>query len=367
MRFGKVVWLSTVALGAACGARTELEQGAATGGAGGAPIVTSGGTTGGAPPTTGGASGGVAGAPIRTRCTLADDDPRVAGIRPDEIATLDGADFIEGDAVSFKWTLKAEDCDAVVQNAEFILQGATTRVIQFQPSRPAPYHFTLEVTGRGGDHAQCNLEVPVEGVGLRTELCWDTSTSADLDLYLHTPLNREPWFARGSTNIFDGLDGTTCNTSNGVPRLRTEPRVNWGYPESPVQACNTPSFQGFLGIGFCPNPRASEDNNQQIKAGTTERIQLDNPRDGERFRVMAQNFDNHVAKPRLFVYCSGLRAGAFEAPAMPANFQGPSATGFGLMWRIVDITTKRDALGKTVCDVAPVVDRPAISFNDPSF
>ena len=59
-------------------------------------------------------------------------------------------------------------------------------------------------------------------------------------------------------------------------------------------------------------------------------MQLDSPRDGERFRVMAQNFNNKPAKPRLFVYCSGERAGSFDAPALPPNFQGPSERGFGL-------------------------------------
>ncbi|HWA77270.1 MAG TPA: hypothetical protein VG937_33275 [Polyangiaceae bacterium] len=370
MRYGKVVWLSSLAFAIACGARTELESAPGSGGTGtgGVPPIASGGVAG-----TKTASGGVAGAPVRTRCTLAPDDPRVMGIRPDQIAKLDGADFVEGDVASYRWTLKAEDCDAVVQNAEFILKGVTTQVVHFQPSRPAPYHFTLEVTGRGGDRAACDLEVPVEGVGLRTELCWDTSLTADLDLYLHSPLNQNPWFKPGSTQVVDGLDGTTCNTSNASWELRGQSRVDWGYPDSPLDACNTPSFQGFLGTGRCPNPRAALDNNQSSTTpttgttGTTERMQLDSPRDGERFRVMAQNFNNKPAKPRLFVYCSGERAGSFDAPALPPNFQGPSERGFGLMWRIADITTKRDAQGKTRCSASPVLDRPAISFDDPSF
>jgi hypothetical protein len=372
MRSGKAVWVWGVIFSAACGARTELQATPAEGGVNGTGgLPATGGSTGGTPMTTGGTGGmpmtTTGGVPIRTRCTLAADDPRVAGIRPDEVATLDGADFVDGDVASYRWTLKAEDCDAVVQNAEFIFKGATTQVVRFQPSRPAPYHFTLEVTGRGGDRATCEIEVPVKGVGLRTELCWDTSTSADLDIYLHNPFNRDPWFEPGSFGVIDGINETTCNTSNAVPMLRDRPRVDWGYASSPVDACNTPSFQGFLSLGRCPNPRASVDNNQSIASGTTERIQLDNPRDGERFRVMAQNFNNAKAKPRLFVYCSGERAGAFEAPSMPANFQGPSMSGFGVMWRIADITTKHDAQGRVVCSAVPVNDRAAVSFDDPSF
>jgi hypothetical protein len=369
MRYGKLAWVSFFALEMACGARSGLDSEQAIGGSGGRPPIASGGVAG--MPI---ASGGEAGAPIRTRCTLAPDDPRVAGIRPDQIATLDGADFVEGDVASYRWTLRAEDCDAVVQNAEFILKGVTTQVVRFQPSRPAPYHFTLDVTGRGGDHASCDLEVPVEGIGLRTELCWDTSTSADLDLYLHTPLNKEPWFRPGSTDVVDGLDGTTCNTSNASWQLRDKPRVDWGYPDSPLEACNTPSFQRFVGaLGRCPNPRASLDNNSTIgpsmegTTGTTERMQIDSPRDGESFRVMAQNFNNAPAKPSLFVYCSGERAGSFEAPAIPLNFQAPSGNGFGLIWRVADIATRRDATGKILCSASAVSDRPPISYNDPTF
>jgi hypothetical protein len=297
---------------------------------------------------------------------LTGNDPRVAGIKPDEVASLDGADFVVGDVKSYHWSLQMEDCDAVVKDAQFLLQGVDSRVLKFQPSRPAFYHFTLEVTGAAGDRTSCKLEVPVTGVGMRVELCWDTSTTTDLDLYLHTPFDREPWFARDSISIENGLTNTTCNTSNAAAELRHPPRLDWGYTDSLLNACNTPSFQDFLGIGRCPNPRAADDNNQEIATGTTERMQLDNPGDGQRFRVMVQNFSNLPARPHVFVYCGGQRAGALDAPSAPSNFVANNAGIYGVMWRAADITTNVDAFGKVSCGVAPVASR-ALTIDDSSF
>ena len=366
-----------VGLAVGCGARTGLLNsdldpstdsavdfgGMAGAGAGGAPAAGAG--------MAGALVAGAAGAPIppvRTNCQLTGDDPRVAGIKPDEVATLDGADFIVGQVKSYHWTLQTEDCDALVPNAQFTLQGVDSRIIKFQPSRPSFYHFTLSVVGVGGDQASCRLEVPVEGVGLRVELCWDTSTTTDLDLYLHNPFDTLPWFNPASSRIeIDGLTTTTANTSDASAVLRGLPRVAWGYADSPLNACNTPSFQGFLANGTCPNPRAADDNNQAIATGTTERMQLDNPSPGQRFRVMVQNFSNAPAHPQVFVYCGGERAGAFSAPSIPPFFETDNPGIFGVMWRAADITTNADPTGKVTCSTAPVSNRSAITVNDPTF
>src|SRR5437762_523529 len=85
-------------------------------------------------------------APLQMRCELEGNDARVAGIKPDERATLDGADFVVGQVKSYRWKLQKDDCDAVVKDAEFELEGANARVVTFQPSHPAFYHFTLEAT-----------------------------------------------------------------------------------------------------------------------------------------------------------------------------------------------------------------------------
>ena len=352
------VWL-WLPLSLGCGARTGLVsdselQPVAAGGAGGAGGPIRAGAGGAGPP------------PVSTNCQLVGDDPRVADIRPDELASLDGADFVVGDVKSYHWSLQMEDCDAVVQNAQFKLQGVDERVLRFQPSRPAFYHFTLEATGVAGDCTSCKLEVPVAGVGMRVELCWDTSTSADLDLYLHNPFDREPWFTRGTPNVLSGLNSTTCNTSSASAMLRLPSRVDWGYADSALSACNTPSFEAFVSLMRCPNPRAADDNNQMIANGTTERMQLDQPRDGQRFRVMVQNFNDKPARPHVFVYCGGQRAGAFDAPSSPTNFVAGNHVGYGVMWRAADISTRVDASGKVSCDAAAVTDH-ALTLDDSTF
>ncbi|HSC87362.1 MAG TPA: hypothetical protein VLC09_08845 [Polyangiaceae bacterium] len=337
---------ATGGFGAIDGSGGDLETGGFVGVGG---FFTGGSSTGGN--STGGQP------PLRTSCELTGDDPRVAGIRPDEIAWLDAADFVAGDVATYHWSVQMEDCDAVVSNTEILLQGERTRIVTFQPSRPAIYHLTLDVVGKGGDTASCKLNVPVEGIGMRVELCWDTSTSTDLDLYLHNPNHQARWFSLGSSDVISGLNGATCNTSNCAAALRGLPRINWGYADSPLGACNTAAFDGFLSIGRCPNPRAADDNNQSIANGTAERMQLDNPHDGQTFRVMAQNFDNGPAQPHVFVYCGGERAGAFQAPAQPPNFMEPlPQTGFGVMWRATDVTTHVDSNGDVTCTAVPVVN-----------
>jgi hypothetical protein len=253
-----------------------------------------------------------------------------------------------------------------VQNAEFVLQDAGSRFAKFQPSRPSRYHLTLQATDSIGRQASCKLEVPVKGVGMRVELCWDTSTSTDLDLYLHKPSDQQPWFTPGATSIASGLDNTTCNTSNCSADLRGKPRIDWGYADSPLAACRTPSFQGFVNGGRCINPRAADDNNQQIASGTTERMQLDNPKSGQSFRVMAQNFSNTRATPHVFVYCGGERAGAFDAPASPSGFLTGNPGTWGVMWRAADVVTMVDAAGNVACSANPV-GAGAVTINDSRF
>lgn len=345
---GKVWWGWVLGLAVACGSRSGLPVDDELD-----PVPEGKGGEGGAPAFT-------------MRCELVGDDPRVAGIKPDEVTTLDAAQFVVGEVAAYEWKLLPEDCDAVVQNAEFVLQDGGSRFAKFQPSRPSLYHFTLQATDPSGRKASCELAVPVKGVGMRVELCWDTSTTTDLDLYLHQPFDSAPWFTPGQELLATALTNATCNTSNCSAVLRDQPRVDWGFADSPLSACATPSFEDFVSSGRCNNPRAAEDNNQTIASGTTERMQLDNPEDGQVFRVMAQNFSNTPAKPRVFVYCGGEGRGAFEAPAEPPDFVSPLPGVYGVMWRAADITTQVDAFGNVSCQAAPV-GAGAVTVDDPRY
>ena len=380
MRRAAVGLLTLISVGA-CGARTELRPDSAqSGGArnvsgspGAGGLASLGGSTG-----QGGASGGTTsrgGAPPRVEfhCDVAPNDPRVAGIRPHDVATLDADWFVTGPVRTYRWTLVNEDCDAIVPNTEYVLDGVESRVVQFRPSRPSNYSFKLEVTSIDGQNASCMVTVPVQGTGLRVELCWDTSTSTDLDLYVHNPFDFAPWFDVSQGFVPENtISPRTCTPSNCSATDRPYLRPDWGYPEASLDACRSPPFEGFLGKGFCPNPRASDDNNQDIAIGTAERVQLDNPGEGQVFRVMVQNFNNLPAKPNVFVYCGRERVDALVPPPSPRNFicadTEKCLENFRLMWRATDITTHVAPSGEISCTTAPAKPQSrVITINDPTY
>jgi len=408
-----VCWLGAFA----CGARTGLEPFddlGATGGSDGSPAGTATGghaalggrasmagrgpvggrpSTGGRPtmggaggrPTMGGAGGlapggaagvgGTGGAPARLEldCPTGSDDPRLPELKLGVPTELDGTRFVSGDVQVWHWALVREDCDAVVADPEFVLQGGETPRLAFQAVRPSNYHFTLKVVGAAGDVGSCNFDVRTNGRGLRIELCWDTSRDTDLDLYLHNPFDQAPWFTPTAMSLSDGINGTTCNVANCTASLRLDlPRADFGYPDSPPELCVAgPAADEFARLGRCPNPREGEDNNQSLANGTAERIQLDAPQDGQTFRAMVHNFSNSPAEPHLFVYCGGRRVAEALPPPSPPDFVAANPDVFGTMWRAVDVTTHGSGAGVTSCTVAfparPGGQAPYVTINDPTF
>jgi hypothetical protein len=206
------------------------------------------------------------------------------------------------------------------------------------------------------------------------ELCWDTSTTTDLDLYLHRPNSTAPWFDPAAYDVIHGMNDDTCNTANCGAKPRTDlgvvlARADWGNADSPLAWCTAgPSAADFLALGRCPNPRAGVDNNQDLATGTSEVIQLDNPDEGGTYRVMAQNFDNNPAAPEVFVYCAGRLAGSFGPPPRPPRFVAQSRGVFGVMWRAVDITATLDGAGTAVgCAAVEVPKDQAVTIDDPRY
>ena len=331
----------------ACGARTGLDESF---------------TDGGRPP------------PLVLTCPSGPDDPRLPLFELDAPVSLDGTRFVSGDVRHWHWDLVREDCDAVVANPEFTLQGGETSQLTFQALRPSPYHFTLHVVGAAGDKGTCDFEVPTEGRGLRVELCWNTSQNTDLDLYLHNPFDNAPWYDPSAPSVSDGINESTCNVVNCVANLRLgHPRVDFGYPDSPLSNCRGgPGAAEFQALGRCPNPRAREDNNQSLATGVAERIQLDNPKDRQTFRVMVQNFSNSSAEPHVFGYCGGKKAGEAQPPKAPAGFVALIPRIFGVMWRAADITAHASSSGETTdcafsLPAAPDGSMPYVTVNDPTF
>ncbi|MEZ4409876.1 MAG: MopE-related protein [Polyangiales bacterium] len=253
------------------------------------------------------------------------DDPRVPDGRPFAAYGLRGEMFYTGTARSWRWEIRGGPCDAVLPRPTFTTYGLDTRVAAFVPTLSGDYTVTLTVVTGDGRTLTCTFVVHIVGPGMRVELCWDTSTTVDLDLYVHDPRNTDPWFDNAGMPI-TSVNNNSCNWSNCEANIRgTRGRVSWGYASSPLANCESGPFgAGWRAVGSCANPRLDIDNNLVKASGVPENMNVDNPRDGERFRVMVQNFTGTAAHPVLNVYCGGrLRGTLWRGARRGARHHGP--------------------------------------------
>jgi hypothetical protein len=315
-----------------------------------------------------------AGAHILLDCPTTLDDPRLPPLAPGHPGQIDGYALTRVPVSSFRWSVVHQGCDTMLPEPRYAVSGTSSPVVTFAPARPGAYELGLEIQTADGRRESCAFQVWAAGQGLLVELCWDTNTSVDLDLYLHRPDTDDPWFAADSFDVLSGIDSSTCNTSNCAAQLRfNRSRADWGYPDSPLERCETgPDWTGFLSLGRCPNPRAADDNNQTIATGTAELVQLDNPLDGQTFRIMVQNFENGPAEPHVYVYCGGVLQHHLPPPAWPPDFWLSGASGFGVMWRPADVRVQVNANGVTTgCTVqelrSPNSDTDYVTIDDPSY
>ena len=250
--------------------------------------------------------------------------------------------------------------------------------------------MTLRVTVPDGLTLQCSWVVNVAGPGLRVEMCYPESETRDLDLFLHRPNDSSDWYPAGADpnhpNPFAACGWDNCEATirgtldGGVGSSVPVPvaRADWGYADTPLSRCvNGQNGDQWRPRGSCANPRLDIDNNLSPGAiGLPENINVDDPRDGETFRIMVQNFSGTVAHPVVNVYCGGQRVATYgQAPDRVYRFS--RRDGFmtvGAMWRVADVTTHVDpATGETTsCDVTAL--HPAgrdsgylLTWDDPSF
>ncbi len=299
------------------------------------------------------------------------DDPRVPEGRPFAAYGLRGEMFFTGTARSWRWEIRGGPCDAVLPRPTFTTYGLDTRVAAFVPTLSGDYTVTLTVVTGDGRTLTCTFVVHIVGPGMRVELCWDTSTTVDLDLYVHDPRNMNPWFDSAGPPL-TSVNNSSCNWSNCEANIRgARGRVDWGYATSPLMNCESgPLGAGWRAMGACSNPRLDIDNNLVKASGVPENMNVDNPRDGERFRVMVQNFTGARARPVLNVYCGGrLRGTLGAAPDPLPDFTGPTGhLSVGAMWRAADVTVRVNASGETTgCEVTPLRPPGASSCIAPSF
>lgn len=283
-------------------------------------------------------------------------DPRVEDGEPLRDYALRGRDFYEGAVSRWRWSVEGGPCDEIAANLEsFDLSGSDQQNATLTPALSGDYTVRLDVTTANGTQLGCEWVVHVRGPGLRIEMCYPESEQQDLDLYLHRPDDVTPWYPPGVTAFFPS-GPETCGWHNCEATIRGEgaERVDWGYEPSELSACESgPHGPEWRQLGECTNPRLDIDNNLGKASGVPENINLDNPHDGETFRIMVQNFTGERAHPVVNVYCGGTRVATYGAsPDELPRFEGtPGEDGVGAMWRVADVTTFVDDDGVTTgCD-----------------
>jgi hypothetical protein len=306
-------------------------------------------------------------------------DPRVPEGRPFEDYPLRGRDFFAGSAASWSWTVEGGPCESILPRRSYTLSGANSETATFHPTLSGDYTVTMTVVTTSGETFTCTWIVHVVGPGLRIEMCYPESETLDLDLFLSSPGFSSRWYI--DTNDAFQPAREVCGWHNCEAMIRGDvggipyARANWGYATSPTSECEGgPQGAQWRALGFCGNPRLDIDNNLSEGIGLPENINVDAPREGERFRIMIQNFSGTISRqPVVNVYCGGRRVATYGvAPDSVPAFTGTSGySGVGAMWRVADVTTHVVA-GETTCDVEAIHPPGAtagydVTYNDSRF
>jgi hypothetical protein len=316
-------------------------------------------------------------------------DPRVPTGAPFARYTLRGSTFFPGAATRWTWRVEGGPCDRLIHatrgRVSYRLEGAGSdpreaegEALAFTPTLSGDYTVTLTVTAADGSRFTCTFVVSVRAPGLRVELCWDRTgnpratgpeAGADIDLWLQGPRQTGTWgFPPGFEPDHTCGPYNCFNRDADIPSIFRASRPDWGYAATPGGACRTPEG------GACKNPRIDVDNNGTNDTAHSdtdpENINVDAPRDGERFRIGAYYWRGAVAaQPMVNVYCGGALRATFGGAMVGGTLYGSAPVGgftaggggfdrSSSFWRVADVTLRDGAMN---CDVVPLVPRGAAS------
>ena len=270
-----------------------------------------------------------------------------------------GHKFNDADSATWEWTLTKGPCDIVLGTTSFTTKGATTAAglsgdgtakasvsgvglsqfkVKFQLS--GSYVLHLKVTRPNGEFYECEWVLRVVSNGLRIELCWDTHSTRDIDLHL------------GKNGVTTGWTGTTAcyyayckGNPEGTSDTHSTPNWNvsgWGYGKT-----YNYNVQGHW--VEMPNPRLDLDN---IADGPVpENINLDNPNDGDTFRVGVKYFSSSgTTYPVVNVYCGGTLKATYGVEPKVSGF-----TSSPYFWKVVEIKWVGD-FASDECELTPKWD-----------
>jgi hypothetical protein len=258
--------------------------------------------------------------------------------------SLDGPAILDTAGTNWNWSVLAPPYSAVR-----VVTNPTAASTGFTPDVLGDYLVSVSYTDSLGIGRSCSWTVSVRGTGLRIYMRWDTFGSVDVDLHLHRS---------GTTTNFctdDDCYYGNCRTYGSG--------VAWGYASSPDEACGA-------GAGdTCYNPRIDVDT---ITGFDPENINIDNPNNGDSFRIMAHMFGGSArTNPVVTIYCGGrLKAVFGEAPDFVGLTRSGGSCG-GETWRVADVTMLVDAsTGAVDCVVEPLLGLSGgydVRMNDATF
>jgi hypothetical protein len=244
---------------------------------------------------------------------------------------LDGPSiYIADDSMTWQWTVVPpfNSGSTGPENPN----AATTRTYL---DVSGDYLISLEVLDEKGGINGCSWIVHVQGDGLRVELWWDTFGSVDLDLHLHRSGSTTAW-----CNTNDDCHYVNCQMGDGLFGS-SYTMGSWGYPNSSEDVCET-------SMGYCPNPRLDLDN---ISGTDPENINIDNPNDGDTFRIMVHMYSgSSTTHPRVSFYCGGTLTSVIGEEPDTITLNRSGASCMGQTWRVADVKMIVDeASGITDC------------------
>lgn len=248
---------------------------------------------------------------------------------PLQLYVLDGPAVLGTTGTRWNWTLRAPPNSAVRGVA-----APTAARTTFTPDVSGDYLVSVTFTDDKGNTQGCSWIVKVRGKGLRVEMRWDTFTRVDVDLHLHRSGSTANWCDFADTCYYSNCTGVSNS-------------VDWGYPDSTGLDCPG-------GTGSCDNPRLDLDN---ISTTSPENINLDNPRDGETFRIMSHMYGGTATThPVITIYCGGLVRAVFGEAPDRVTFTSSGGGCGGDTWRVADVQMHVDSVtGLMDCTVVPIV------------
>ena len=241
-------------------------------------------------------------------------------VQPLRWHTLDARRFFDGAITNIRWTVTPpENSNAGRPENPNIPQT------RFYVDVSGDYLVQVQIIDDKGTTLGCAWRVTARGPGLRVELVWDTFRQVDMDLHL----------------LRDVPGASFCTSNDCYYANCVRGGVNWGYPDSPSTAC---------GRARCPNPRLDIDN---ISGSDPENINVDNPNDGDSFRVMVHMYSgSRLTNPVVSIYCGGGLSAVFGRAPDQVRMTQSGGSCRGHTWRVADVVMRvHPGTGATTCDV----------------